>query len=151
MLSQSKSGAKPLARTESIGDVVETEDHTGATPWASGEIGAMAKSAGSAPPIHILYVHGIDQVGAGDSLLLRKGIRKYIGECTVTLLGRVYADGPFAVNSAPPVLEYMQDRIWKTQEDWNASAPFIDRYEIAGKSHTPILLDEVNWWPLRIH
>ncbi len=109
---------------------------------------AMAKSAGSAPPIHILYVHGINQVGAGDSLLLRNGICKYLGECKVTRLGRVYAEGPFAVNATPPALEYMQDRIWKTQEDWNASAPFIDRYEIAGHGHTPILLDEVNWWPL---
>ena len=54
MLSQSGSGAKQLAGTESIGDVVETEDHTGATPWTSGETSAMAKSAGSAPPIHIL-------------------------------------------------------------------------------------------------
>jgi hypothetical protein len=148
MLSQSRSVAKQLAGTESIGDVVETEDHTGATPWTSGEVGAMAKSAGSAPPIHILYVHGINQVGAGDSLQLRKGICKYLGECTVTRLGRVYADGPFAVNAASPALEYMHDQIWKTQEDWNASAPFIDRYEIAGKSHTPILLDEVNWWPV---
>src|ERR1019366_10262724 len=81
MLSQSRSVAKQLAGTESIGDVVETEDHTGATPWTPGEVGAMAKSAGSAPPIHILYVHGINQVGAGDSLQLRKAICKYLGEC----------------------------------------------------------------------
>jgi len=99
-------------------------------------------------PIHILYMHGINQVGAGDSLLLRKGICKYLGECTVTSLGRMYADGPFAVDSAPPPLAYMGDRIWKSQEDWSASAPFIDRYQITGKGHTPILLDEPNWWPL---
>jgi hypothetical protein len=128
--------------------VIETEDHTGATPWASGEIGATTRSVGSPQPVHILYVHGINQIGAGDSLLLRNGICKYLGECTVTSLGRVYADGPFALDAAPPPLKYMQDRIWKTQDDWNASAPFIDRYQIAGKGHTPIVLDELNWWPL---
>jgi hypothetical protein len=60
----------------------------------------------------------------------------------------MYADGPFAVDSVPPTLAYMGDRIWKSQEEWSASAPFMDRYEITGKGHTPILLDEFNWWPL---
>ena len=140
--------SKQLAGTESIGDAVQAEDKA-ASPQSPPE------SAGSAtqPPtpvraIHILYVHGIGQAGAGDSLFLRKGICEYLGECTVTSLGRVYADGPFAVDSAPPTLAYMGVRIWKTQEEWSASAPFIDRYEITGKGHTPILLDEFNWWPL---
>jgi hypothetical protein len=93
-------------------------------------------------------MHGIDQVGSGDSLLLRKGICKYLGECTVTSLGRVYASGPFAVDSDAPSLTLMGDRIWKSKDEWSASAPFIDRYEIKGNGHTPILLDEFNWWPL---
>jgi hypothetical protein len=60
----------------------------------------------------------------------------------------MYADGPFAVDSTPPTLAYLGDRIWKSQEEWNASAPFVDRYQITGKGHTPILIDEFNWWPL---
>ena len=108
----------------------------------------MAEPVEGIRSIHILYMHGINQVGAGDSLLLRRGICKYLGECTVTSLGRMYADGPFAVDSAPPTLAYMGDRIWKSQEEWSASAPFVDRYQIRGKGHTPILLDELNWWPL---
>jgi hypothetical protein len=72
--------------------VIETEDHTGATPWTSGEIGAVTRSVGSPQPIHILYVHGINQIGAGDSLLLRNGICKYLGECTVTSLGRAFSN-----------------------------------------------------------
>lgn len=120
----------PAARTttKSVGDVVKVS-HT--------------------LPVHIVYVHGISQVGAGDSAMLRKGICKYLGECTVTNLGRVYADGgPFILNHAPPNLVYMDKPIWKTTEDWNASAPFIDRYQLTGHGYVPIIVDEFNWWPL---
>jgi hypothetical protein len=138
---------KQEAGRESIGDAVQAEDKA-ATSHSREGTGAMAQPAGSPHPIHILYVHGINQVGAGDSLPLRKGMCKYLGECTVTNLGRVYADGPFAVDSDPPTLGLMGKRIWKTKDEWSASAPFMDRYEIKGKTHTHILLDEFNWWPL---
>jgi hypothetical protein len=134
---------------QSIGDVIRSADHAGNPQLMSETIGAKETAVKARTPIHILYMHGIKQVGAGDSLLLRQGICKYLGECTVTSLGRVYADsGPFALNHARPELAYMQARIWKTTEDWNASAPFIDRYELAGNGHTPIMLDELNWWPI---
>jgi hypothetical protein len=129
--------------------VIKSADQAGNPQLMSEAIGAKVMAVKGRTPIHILYMHGIKQVGAGDSLLLRQGICKYLGECTVTSLGRVYADsGPFALNHAPPELAYMQARIWKTTEDWNASAPFIDRYELAGNGHTPIMLDELNWWPI---
>jgi hypothetical protein len=140
--------AKPLAGTESIGDVVQAEEKAAGSQLPPENTGAVARSVTPPRPIHILYVHGISQVGPGDSLLLRKGICEYLGECTVTSLGRAYADGPFAVDSAPPTLAYMGERIWKSRDEWSASAPFIDRYKITGKGHTPILLDEFNWWPL---
>src|ERR1039458_5832214 len=149
MWSQSASGGHPPARMQSIGDVIKSADHAGNPQLMSEAIGAKVMAVKGRTPIHILYMHGIKQVGAGDSSLLRQGICKYLGECTVTSLGRVYADsGPFALNHAPPELAYMQARIWKTTEDWNASAPFIDRYELAGNGHTPIMLDELNWWPI---
>ena len=138
---------KQQARKESIGDAVQAEDKVSAS-HSRGPTALVAQPVASPPPIHILYVHGINQVGAGDSLLLRKGICKYLGECTVTNLGRIYADGPFAVDSDPPTLALMGKRIWKSKDEWSASAPFIDRYDIKGKGHTPILLDEFNWWPL---
>ena len=71
-------------------------------------------------PLSLYRPHGIKQGGAGDSMLLRKGICKYLGECTVTSLGRVYADGPLAVDSAPPTLAYMGEPIWKSQDEWSA-------------------------------
>ena len=137
---------KRQAGKESIGDAVQAEDKEYAS-HTPGDTRALARVAGP-PPIHILYVHGINQVGAGDSLPLRKGICKYLRECTVTNLGRVYADGPFAVDSEPPTLSLMGKRIWRSKEEWSASAPFIDRYEMKGNGHTPILLDEFNWWPI---
>ena len=144
----SQKPSKQAAGTESIGDAVQAEDKVAGSQLSPEKTGAVTQSATPLRPIHILYVHGIGQVGAGDSLFLRNGICKYLGECTVTNLGRVYADGPFAVNSAPPTLAYMGARIWKSHDEWSASAPFVDRYEITGKGHAPILLDEFNWWPL---
>jgi hypothetical protein len=145
---QKVSPDKELSGTESIGDAVQAEDKAAASHQRRENPREMAQPVEGIRPIHILYMHGINQVGAGDSLLLRKGICKYLGECMVTSLGRMYADGPFAVDSAPPTLAYMGDRIWKSQDEWNAAAPFIDRYQITGKGHTPMLVDEFNWWPL---
>lgn len=138
---------KQQAGKESIGDAVQAEDKASAS-HSRGPTALVAQPVAGLPPIHILYVHGINQIGAGDSLPLRKGICKYLGECTVTNLGRIYADGPFAVDSDPPPLTLTGKRIWKSKGEWSASAPFIDRYEMKGKAHTPILLDEFNWWPL---
>lgn len=146
--SQNAPPDKQLAGTESIGDAVQAEDKAATSYRGREKIEATATSGEVVRQIHILYMHGINQIGAGDSLLLRKGICKYLGECTVTNLGRVYADGPFSADSSAPTLAYMGNRIWNSQEEWNASAPFVDRYRITGKGHTPILVDEFNWWPL---
>jgi len=125
--SSTKASAGP-----SIGDAVKNEDETN-----------------HSQPIYLIYVHGINQVGPGDSLLLRKGICKYLGECDVTYLGRVYADsGPFAIDQHPPRITYMGVPVWRTEQEWNASSPFIDRYKIVGHGHVPIVVDEYNWWPL---
>src|SRR6516225_8543164 len=102
-LSQKTSSDEQKAGQESIGDAVQAEDKAFASHSTTGTA-AMAEARAVPPPIHILYVHGINQVGAGDSLPLRKGICKYLGECTTTHLGRVYADGPFAVDADAPTL-----------------------------------------------
>lgn len=129
---QNGSGATASAGTESIGDAIKAEDQLHLSQ-----------------PIYVVYIHGINQVGSGDSLLLRKGICKYLGECTVSYLGRSYAtEGPFAADQQPPRLTYMGSPVWITREDWNASSPFIERYKIVGHGHAPIVLDEYNWWPL---
>jgi len=131
LLGQSGSGAD-VTKAQSVGDAVMREDQ-----------------ANHAQAIHVVYIHGINQVGPGDSLLLRKGICKYLGECNVTYLGRSYATGgPFGIDEHPPRLTYMGVPVWTNQEEWNASSPFIDHYKIVGHAHVPIFLDEYNWWPL---
>ena len=142
-----------LSGTHSIGDAIRAQ---GAAPQSAANPAAHIRIRGltslaiqtSTPPIHILYVHGINQVGPNDSAMLRKAICRYVGECTVNRLERIYAEGPFALNNPPPPFAYLGRRIWNTPEDWSASAPFIDRYEISGGSHMSILLDELNWWPI---
>ncbi len=141
-----------LAGTHSIGDAIHVQDSATAAARSAPHIEARSLTPTAAQPteqpIHIIYVHGINQVGPNDSSLLRAGICRYIGECTVAKLERIYAAGPFAVNAPPPTFTYLDHRIWNTSEEWSASAPFIDRYQISGGSHTPILLDELNWWPI---
>lgn len=66
--------SKQLAGTESIGDAVEAEDQRASFQSPNGNTGTAAGPITPVRPIHILYVHGINQVGSGDSQLLRKGI-----------------------------------------------------------------------------
>jgi hypothetical protein len=129
---QSADEKQQLAGIQSIGDAVRLADQSGAQPTG----------------IQILYVHGINQVGSGDSAMLRASICRYLHACDVHDAGRIYAGGPFAIGAPVPQLAYMNVRIWTTADQWSASAPFIERYKISGGGHAPILVDELNWWPI---
>jgi hypothetical protein len=120
-----------LATLTSIGDALNAPDHH---------------------PVHILYVHGIDQVGAGDSALLRTSICNKLNLCTPgdwKNAGVEFADkGEFADGAPPPALMYLGSPVWKNQEEWHASAPFVVHWEIHLRRHTAaLILDEINWWP----
>jgi len=133
-----------LAGTQSIGDLVRSEQAATALPVTRGHSRGPTTSE-----VHILYMHGINQIGPGDSLPLRKSICRYLKKCTVTNLRRIYVDsGTFAPDGPWPALLYLSTPIWTSHDDWNASAPFIDRYEITGGGKVTIILDELNWWPL---
>jgi hypothetical protein len=114
-------------------------------------IGDSLRRSGDAP-LHILYLHGIGATGAGDSLLIRQSICAYLKDCTSAAgdsHGREYADqGEFALNAQPPTLTYMGSAIWKSQQEWSASAPFVDHYVLTRKTGKTILVDEINWWPV---
>ena len=133
----------PLVNTVSIGDVLQAQD---------AKLTATHVLTPNAPPIlspiHLIYVHGVNDVGPNDSAMVRKAICKYVHECTVTTDPPVYAEGPFALTAPVPNLTYLQQPIWATPEQWHASAPFILRYRISGGGHAPIVLDEINWYPL---
>ena len=43
---------------------------------------------------------------------------------------------------------FLSNPIWKTQEQWRGSQPFIEHYTYDLQDGGHLILDEVNWWPL---
>jgi hypothetical protein len=104
-------------------------------------------------PVHILYVHGIDQVGAGDSALLRDSICTRLNLCATSdwqSVGVEFADhGEFSDGVQPPALQYLGSPVWNNAEEWHAAAPFVVHWVVHLRHHPSVLvLDEVNWWPI---
>lgn len=106
--------------------------------------------------LHIFYVHGIGSDGPKDydSWKLRRGICEFVQDC-VTPAGeldekqREYADqDEFTLNTEPPALEYLGQRVWQTPKEWNAAAPYVVHWKLARSSGPTIYVDEINWWPL---
>ncbi len=123
-----------LKNLTSIGDVLDSPDHH---------------------PVHILYVHGISQVGGGDSAKLRESICTELKLCAVSDWkneGIEYADkGEFASNVQPPALAYLGNPVWNSPEEWLASAPFVVHWAVHLRHHPSVLVvDEINWWPLAL-
>jgi hypothetical protein len=109
-------------------------------------------------PLHILYVHGIGDDGPTDldSYYLRRSMcetlhcSKRDGEMVGQL---VFADsGPFRAHTPPPAISFLGEKVFPADasgasELWDASAPFLRRFKLAGGG-APIYVDELNWWPL---
>jgi pimeloyl-ACP methyl ester carboxylesterase len=131
------------------------------------EISSIGESLRNAAqrPLHILYVHGIGATEAGDSLIFQESVCRYLRHCTPETVKRIkamqspqyggapvprdYADGgEFANGAAPPAFEYMGRPVWTNAEEWSASAPFVDHYVLNRTDGVPIVVDEINWWPL---
>lgn len=121
-----------LATLTSIGDALDAPDHH---------------------PVHILYVHGINQIGAGDSSLLRDSICTVLKLCAVgdwKNAGVEFPDrGEFADGVNPPTLSYLGSPVWKNADEWYAAAPFVVHWIVHLRGHaSPLVVDEINWWPL---
>ncbi len=104
-------------------------------------------------PVHILYVHGIDRVGSGDSSMLRESICTELKLCEVSdwkNAGVEFADkGEFSTAVQPPTLAYLGNPVWNSPAEWQAAAPFVVHWVVHLKGHSAVLvLDEINWWPL---
>jgi len=104
--------------------------------------------------VHILYIHGIgvDQPGASWDFQ-RSLCQTFLKGCKFPKdpvpVGKpdYVGGGDFAKPDAPP-FRYMGGRVWKSPEDWSASKPFVDHYVLARSDGGPVVVDEVNWWPL---
>ena len=121
-----------LATLTSIGDALDAPDHH---------------------PVHILYVHGINQIGSGDSALLRESICTELKLCDVKdwkNAGVEFPDrGEFANGVDPPALDYLGSPVWKSADEWHAAAPFVVHWVVHLRGHASVLVvDEINWWPL---
>ncbi len=113
-------------------------------------IGESLRNAGQRP-LHILYVHGIGATGAGGSQTFQKAICGFLKDCTTPAkaAARDYADsGEFAKGVDPPAFAYMGRPVWRSKEEWSASDPFVDHYVLRRSHGGPIVVDEINWWPL---
>ncbi len=114
---------------------------------------ADALNSADKHPVHVLYVHGIDAVGAGDSKMLRDSICTELKLCAVSdwkNAGTEYADkGEFSSSVEPPTLAYLGSPVWGNPDEWHAAAPFVVHWVVRLKGHSAVLvLDEINWWPL---
>jgi len=105
--------------------------------------------------IHIFYIHGIGSDGPKDrdSRALRKNICDYLKDCTTpegTPIGEWdYADrDEFQLDASVPALEYMDEQVWKSPEEWHAAAPYAVHFQLARSSGPALYVDELNWWPL---
>lgn len=105
--------------------------------------------------IHIFYIHGIGSDGPKDrdSRTLRKSICDYLKDCTTpegTPIGEWdYADrDEFQLDASVPALEYMDEQVWKSEEEWHAAAPYAVHFQLARTNGPTLYVDELNWWPL---
>jgi hypothetical protein len=99
-------------------------------------------------PVHIVDVHGMRAEGTGASTAFQAGLCRHVeGLCPAGndqgRAKRMYLDiGP------RPAATYLDQPIWRNDAVWKGSTPFVDRYVFKRKDAEPIVIDEVNWWPL---
>jgi len=105
--------------------------------------------------IHIFYIHGIGSDGPNDydSLALRRSICIFLKDCTSpagTPIGDWdYADqDQFRPEATVPELEYMDERVWKSADEWRAAAPYAIHFQLTRANGQNLYVDELNWWPL---
>jgi hypothetical protein len=106
-------------------------------------------------PVHIIYVHGINEIGSGDSAQLRESICTKLKLCALSdwkNAGVEFADkGEFSPTVEPPALQYLGNPVWSDADEWHASAPFVVHWVIHLRHHPAVLVvDELNWWPLAL-
>jgi hypothetical protein len=127
-------------------------------------VSSMADALAHSPlhQLHILYIHGIGDDGAGDndSEYLRHGLCKRMKCTTRDGVNDGYPDfadqAPFQLGAKPPALTYLGQPIWRldnkgsdASREWDASAPFFQRWKLVfTKGRGTVYVDELNWWPL---
>lgn len=133
-----------------LAGVTEEGNNTQQTLTSIGD----ALSSPDKHPVHIIYIHGINAIGAGDSEVFRKSICTQLKLCNPSdwqNAGTEYVDkGEFAEGKQPPSLTYLGRPVWNPDtKEWYSAAPFVVHWVVHLKGYAPVLVvDEINWWPL---
>ena len=114
-----------LAKTQSLGALIST----------------------TTKPVHIVYVHGMNSDGPGASDEFRAGLCAHVASLCPngSQPSKTTQDLPLG---ARPEATYLERPIWRDEQEWKASTPFVFRYVYARNGAPPVIVDEVNWWPL---
>jgi hypothetical protein len=113
-------------------------------------LGDLLKARGTRP-IHIIYVHGMAATGSNNSQEFREALTKHL-QSTKQLKG-VAPSGPetrslLEAEGWPEHASINGTPIWKSDKEWNASKPFVERYTFHRVDRSDVVVDDVNWWPL---
>jgi len=113
-------------------------------------LGRIIRDSGSRP-VHIIFVHGMRATGPGSSNNFRHSLCKYLeGGCS--LVHQSWKEGQprqrLDIGAYPKNATMVGTQIWANRDQWLASRPFVDRYVYSRPGGGPIVIDEVNWWPL---
>lgn len=112
-------------------------------------LGALVAEATPDKPIHIIFVHGIRANGRGTASQFVTNLCEEMKSICQGVTGPA-AGAPkrLDIGDYPKDAQHVERRIWATQKEWDASRPFVDRYQLALSGGRRIVVDEVNWWPL---
>ena len=113
---------------------------------ATSSLGALIRAAHQRP-VHIIFVHGMRAEGPGTSAAFRDRLCAHVGDGCQSG-GAHAARVQFDLGAYPSEANILHRPIWSTEAEWLASRPFVDRYVFSRRSGAPIIVDEVNWWPL---
>ncbi len=144
-----------FALTHRIPALAEVNENGNVSPQTLTSIGDALGSPNK-HPVHIIYIHGIDAIGADDSAVFRESICTKLKLCSPSdwqNAGTEYADkGEFADGTQPPPLTYLGRPVWNAgTKEWYSSAPFVVHWVVHLKGYAPALVvDEINWWPLAL-
>jgi len=109
------------------------------------ERAAREERAEQEVPVHIFYVHGMGATGPGASAQFREELCKRLKGCSPLKISSTVHR--VDLGDRPKVTVGGSD-IWDDDTKWKRSQPFKITYTLPRGSGEPVVVEEVNWWPL---
>jgi hypothetical protein len=106
------------------------------------EEGLSELLAGGPEPLHIVFLHGMRATESGGSAIFRAALCKRLPKCVEPKVERV------RIALRQPGVTYLDKPIWGSAEEWAASAPIVYRYTYPNGARPPVVVEEIDWWPL---